>query len=128
MQEMLAMFFIHANKVTEVAIGKHIIRKKQSQSMGQEWRLKNHAHAKFYEWLSSWAMSLRKPSDLGYDDNGYVLPQLNIMPLYANVDYVPDGQLFFTGLHGIQDRVKIRRITAQDRINSAIELIVKSKE
>ena len=124
MQEMLAMFFIHANKVTEIVMGKHTIKKKHSSTEGQEWRLKNHAHNKFYEWLSSWAMSLRKPSDLGYDDNGYILPELNIQPLYVDVDYVPDGQLFFTGLHGIQDRVTVRRITAQERIDSAISLIV----
>lgn len=128
MQEMLAMFFIHANKVTEIAIGKHTIKKKHSSTEGQEWRLKNHAHNKFYEWLSSWAMSLRKPSDLGYDDNGYILPELNIQPLFVDVDYVPDGQLFFTGLHGIQDRNKVRHITLEDRVKIASKMINKSDE
>lgn len=128
MQEMLAMFFIHANHVTETVVGKYTIKKKHSSSQGQEWRLKNHAHQAFYEWLSSWAMSLRKPSDLGYDDNGYILPALNIKPLFVNIDYVPEGQLFFTGLHGIQDRNKIRRVTLDDRVKMASEMINKSNE
>ena len=51
-------------------------------------------------------MTLRTPSDLGYDDDGYILPQLNVYPRFIAVDYKPDDQLFFTGLAGIQDRTR----------------------
>lgn len=56
--EMLSMFFVHDGETT------------------QEWRLKGHAEAAFWEWCASWAVTLRRPSDLGYDDAGYDLPPL----------------------------------------------------
>lgn len=125
--EMQSSFFIHANKISEIEVGDgRVIKRKQSQTKGQEWRLRNYAKNKFYEWLSSWAISIRKPSDLGYADDGYILPDLSIQPLFVDVDYKPDDQLFFTGLHGIQDRNKVRKATADDRINLAIKTIVNS--
>lgn len=126
--DMKAMFFVHANKETEIRVGNSVVRKKHSATQGQEWRLKHHAHSKFYQWLASWAISLRKPSDLGYDDDGYKLPSLNIQSVFVNVDYKPDDQLFFTGLHGIQDRNKVRHATMDDRIKVAASLVNKSDE
>lgn len=58
--EMLAMFFIHDGKDTA------------------KWRLKGHGKTKFWEWLSTWAVVVRKPSDLGHDDTGYNLPGLHV--------------------------------------------------
>lgn len=122
--EMLAMFFVHANKVLyhDVGDGRQT-RTKKSGSQGQEWRLKNHAMDKFYKWMASWSISLRKPSDLGYSDEGYNLPELKITPRFIAVDYKPDDQLFFTGLAGIQDRHKVRVATIEDRIREAVEII-----
>ncbi len=31
----------------------------------------------FWKWVSTWAVFINKPSDLGYDDTGYILPKLN---------------------------------------------------
>jgi DNA modification methylase len=127
--DMLAMFFVHANKQTEKAVGDgRMVRTKEAGSRGQEWRLKNHAHTAFYKWMSSWSISLRMPSDLGYDDDGYKLPALNIKPIFVDVDYKPDDQLFFTGLKGIQDRYNVRRATLADRVAVAKQLINGSQE
>jgi DNA modification methylase/superfamily II DNA or RNA helicase len=129
MSEMLAMFFIHANKVTEISNGSGAtIKRKQSGTKGQEWRLKNYAHEAFYRWMASWSISLRKPSDLGYSDEGYNLPALNIKPLFVDVDYTPPGQLFFTGLKGIQDRHNVRRATLEERVSLAANMVNASKE
>lgn len=43
---------------------------------GCEWYLKPHAEADFWQWVASWSTSIRKPSDLGFSDNGYNLPEL----------------------------------------------------
>lgn len=129
MQEMLAMFFVHANKVKEQEVGDgRIVKTKQGNDKGQEWRLKNHATDKFYRWMASWSLSLRKPSDLGYDDNGYLLPPLNIAPRFVDVAYVPQGQMFFTGLSGIQDRHNVRRVTLEERVTVAAGLVNNSDE
>ena len=43
-----------------------------------KWRLKGHAERDFWRWVASWAIMLKKPSDLGFDDAGYDLPALDI--------------------------------------------------
>lgn len=43
-----------------------------------DWRLKRHAVKDFWEWVASWAACVSKPSDLGYNNDGYDLPPLNI--------------------------------------------------
>lgn len=55
---MLGMFFTNGNDST------------------QQWILKGHAKTRFWEWLSSWARAVRTPSDLGYSDDGFILPEL----------------------------------------------------
>lgn len=94
----------------------------------QGWRLRGHAEEAFYRWMASWGMSIRKPSDLGYDDDGFILPPLNIEPCIVKTDYRPDDQLFFTGLSGIRERSKIRKMTLNDRIGELTEMVNASKE
>jgi len=46
------------------------------QKIGVQWVLKGHAEKSFFDWVSTWAISMRKPSDLGYSDENTKLPQL----------------------------------------------------
>src|SRR6478609_1096332 len=41
---------------------------------GDKYRLKRHAEKEFYKWISTWAVMINKPSDLGFSDDGYKLP------------------------------------------------------
>jgi hypothetical protein len=100
--EMLAAFFVHDDA---------------------GWRLKRHAIIPFYRWLASWAVCITKPSDLGYPDDGYILPPLTVTPHLVHAEYVPDGQLFATGLHGITDRVRARKSTVASRLRKALDII-----
>jgi DNA modification methylase len=121
--EMLAMFFINANKVKEYFVGDTLIREKQSNKKGTQWRLKYHGLKSFYRWLASWAISMKKPSDLGYEDRGFVLPPLSIKLVSVPTYHKPNGTLFFMGLKGISDRHKIRKQTLEQRIDRSLELI-----
>jgi hypothetical protein len=47
-------------------------------NIGTEWILKGHAKENFFKWVSGWSISMRKPSDLGFDDSRHILPKLNI--------------------------------------------------
>ncbi|MCK9355712.1 MAG: SNF2-related protein [Dehalococcoidia bacterium] len=87
------------------------------------WRLKGHAEEPFYKWLASWGMSVRKPSDLGYSDDGYDLPPLTIAPLWVESDAVTDGALFHLGMKGIADRSRVRRATAVERVAKAAAIV-----
>ena len=100
--EMLAAFFIHDDK---------------------GWRLKGHATEGFYRWLASWGMSVRFPSDLGYSDDGYILPPLSVAPVWVDTDFTREGQLFSTGLRGIQDRMAVRRATIGDKVAATAEMV-----
>lgn len=120
--EMLAMFFVNANKEHTTFIEGKAYKRKGSNAGGTEWRIKHHAEKRFFQWLSSWAISMTKPSDLGYEDDGFILPPLNITPHFLDVDYTPDDKLFFTGLSGITDRTKVRRSIIQARIALTKEL------
>lgn len=105
-KEMLSAFFVHDN----------------------EWRLKKHAIQPFYRWLASWGMAIKTPSNLGYSDDGYILPKINMMPEFVDSDYRPDGELFFTGLKGISDRAKIRKSTVDARVDKIAEIVNNSDE
>jgi DNA modification methylase len=110
--EMLSAYFVHEANGT-----------KDTNGAREGWRLKGHAEDAFFRWLASWGMAVRTPSDIGYDDDGYVLPALTIHPEFLPVDYVPEGQLFFGGLKGITDRSKVRRATIEARCARAAELV-----
>jgi len=128
MSEMLAMFFINANKEHTYHIGGKVYRRKGSNKGGQEWRLKHHAELAFFRWLASWAICLAKPSDLGYSDDGFILPPLNLHPEFVRVQYQPKDQLFFTGIRGIKEASAIRRQTAPQRLEVLKGLINGSGE
>lgn len=100
--EMLATFFVHDEA---------------------GWRLKGHAVTPFYRWLASWGMSLKRPSDLGYDDAGYDLPPLDIVPVIVPTEWSPPGQLFPTTLKGITDRAAVRKDTLATRVAAAVRLV-----
>ncbi len=87
------------------------------------WRLKGHASDAFWAWVATWAVALRKPSDLGFDDAGYNLPALTITPHLLDVDATPHDQLFATDLGGVGGRAKVRRATLSDRCTKAAELV-----
>jgi len=45
--------------------------------IGAEWYLKPHAETAFWQWVAQWAISIRKPSDLGFSDEKFILPPLS---------------------------------------------------
>jgi DNA modification methylase len=121
--EMLAMFFINANKEHTYYIDGKAYRKKGSNKSGQEWRLKHHAEEPFFRWMASWAIVMIKPSDLGYDDDGFVLPPLNLHTHFVRSDYKPDDRLFFTHIRGVREQAKIRRATLNDRLRMLVNTV-----
>lgn len=87
------------------------------------WRVKGHAREPMFAWMASWALALRRPSDLGYPDDGYALPGLEIVPELVDADIEAEGQLFPTDLGGVSGRARIRRETLTARCERAAELV-----
>ncbi len=108
--EMLAMFFVHDGGET------------------QKWRLKGHAQSEFWKWMCQWAVMLRRPSDLGYANDGYDLPPLLTHQHTVAVEYEPDmetGLLFPVEAQTLQERISARRGTVDERVAAAASLIGK---
>jgi hypothetical protein len=87
------------------------------------WRMKGHARTPMFRWMASWALAIRRPSDLGYPDEGYILPGLDIVPEILPVSLAPDDQLFATDLGGVGGRAAVRRETLDARVGRAVELV-----
>lgn len=98
-----------------------------SDELGSDaYRLKRHARTQFYQWLASWAVALKKPSDVGdYDDTGYILPELEIHVHTVNANYTPDGMLpgFGYGKISATDAKRVRRETISARAQQVIDMI-----
>lgn len=96
-----------------------------------KYRLKGHATKDFWQWVASWAISLRRPSDLGYDDAGFVLPEMRIERCYVETDItvgVESGQLFRAPAMSATNLHKEMRITAPDRAQAVADLVNGSNE
>ncbi len=87
------------------------------------WRIKGHARAPMIRWMAQWAVALTKPSDVGGDDTGYILPGLEVVPeiVASNID--TDWQLFATDIGGVTGRATLRRKTLHARVERAAKLV-----
>jgi hypothetical protein len=96
------------------------------QNIGTKWLLKGHAKDDFFKWVSSWSISMRKPSDLGFSDEKFILPALNVN--YHSVkninNLVTKGQLqlFNTIARTLPEILVEQRSTVNERCEKAIEL------
>lgn len=98
--EMLSMYFVHDGGKTS------------------QWRLKGHAKEAFWRWAASWAVMLQMPSDLGYDDNGFKLPALNITQ-----EVVDKTGYVVKEAKTLQDRRSARRDSLDDRVSRVAEIV-----
>ncbi|MGH3627845.1 MAG: helicase-related protein [Sciscionella sp.] len=87
------------------------------------WRMKGHARGPMFRWMSSWAVAISKPSDMGYADGDYILPGLKIVTQMVGVEMEAEGQLFATDLGGVGGRARVRRVTLNARCERAAELV-----
>lgn len=88
------------------------------------WRLKGHAAAPMIAWMSTWALAIRRPSDLGDSDEGYILPGLEIIPEIVDSHVAPaEGELFAATIGGVTGRSQVRKQTLADRVARAVELV-----
>lgn len=88
------------------------------------WRLKGHAHADFWRWVASWAVSLRSPSDLGYPDHDFLLPPLRIEHVTVESSGVEiDGALFADASLSATNLHSVMRQTAAARAQKAADLV-----
>lgn len=101
-RDMLASYFVHDD---------------------EGWRLKGHAREAFFQWMATWAVYVRRPSDLGFSDEGFQLPELRITDHPVSVEMAPEGELFPALMPGIQGRRVARRQSLSGRVEKAVEIV-----
>lgn len=96
------------------------------QNIGTQWILKGHAKDSFFQWVSSWSISMRKPSDLGYSDERFVLPDLikNFHSVKNEKNMVINGQiqLFNAVAKRLTEVREENKLTIEQRCYKAVEL------
>lgn len=96
-----------------------------------DWRLKKHAEKEFWAWVASWAACVSKPSDLGFSDEGYLLPALNLQTITVEVDHAAgasDGELFRHASLSATTIHKEMRLTSPARVAKIAEMVNASDE
>ena len=115
--DMLSRFFVNDNRTvtsrSSFAAG--------GRSVG--WRFKGHGEQPFWRWMASWARAIRKPSDYGYSDDGFHLPEL-VENLHVVDSSTPRGDTLFDGpaVGLAEERAELRR-SLPDRCEKAAELL-----
>lgn len=84
-----------------------------------KWRLKGHAERPFWRWVCSWARACRKPSDLGFANDGFDLPPLVEREHIVEARTLPDGSLFALPAQGLAEQREERRRTIAERCERA---------
>ena len=92
------------------------------------WRLKGHAGGSYWQWIASWARALRSPADLGYEDNGFALPPLNVQTVAVDADVVSEDRLFAVPVATMQERREARRESISERVHIVAEMVNDSSE
>ena len=108
--EMLSTFFVHDSGET------------------QKWRLKGHAEQKYWEWISSWAVVLRDPADLGYNNKRFELPGLNYVNHVIDKEIIPEGHMFGMEARTLNERREVKKATIEDRCQLAADIVNNSDE
>jgi superfamily II DNA or RNA helicase len=106
--EMLSEYFVHDGGST------------------QDWRLKGHARNAFWQWVTSWAALVKRPSDLGYSDDGFALPPLTHEEIVIAVDHEGAkavGRLFLDDARTLSDQRDTRKATQAARVRAIADAV-----
>ena len=93
-----------------------------------KWRLKGHAEVPFWRWVTSWARAVRKPSDLGFDDDGFILPPLYEVEHEVEARTLPDGALFAMPAARLDEQRAERKRTIAERSETAAALVADTRQ
>lgn len=112
--EMLKQFFTNNEKVIK------------AKNIHDKFMLMPHAKKSFFEWVSTWSISMRKPSDFGFSDEGYILPELitKVHKVKNNQNWIIDGQimLFNPQARRMGEVREEQRQTVKERCEEAVRV------
>lgn len=103
---------------------------KRDSTQANNLTLYPHKEREFWLWMASWALFLQRPSDLGYSDDGYSLPEIQVHYVEVAVDHGtadPDrdgqGNLFRDAALGVTSASREKRHTLNERVATAAQIV-----
>lgn len=115
--DMLSRFFTNTARTSAAYHGKYRAKDRD------EWRFKGHAEAGFWRWVSSWARALRRPSDLGFSDDGFDLQPLIVHEHVVKATRPRADMLFDVPAIGFHEEREVRRRTIAERCDAVAEIV-----
>lgn len=88
-----------------------------------KWRFRGHAELPFWRWVCSWARALRKPSDLGFSDDGFILPALYEREHLVIANNKREGFLFEIPARDLREQREEAKRTIRERCERVADLV-----
>jgi hypothetical protein len=104
--QVLAMYFTHDGGIDMV-----------------KWKLKGHAKKQYWAFVSSWAIMLDNPADIGFNMDGYILPKLNLIDKQIKTEKRDNGELFNDALISATNFNSELRFTKIERLDEVVNII-----
>ncbi len=102
---------------------------KRDSTQADKLTLHPHKEEEFWLWVASWALFVQKPSDLGFSDEGYTLPEMEVnwhcvstLGGHAGFDRSGQGKLMRDAAIDLQDASREKRDSLPIRVAKAVEL------
>lgn len=96
---------------------------KRSHREAVKWRFKGHAELPFWRWVCSWARAIRRPSDMGFSDEGFILPPLHQVEHIVESEQFDNGMLFTLPAIGLQEQREEHKRTIGERCEQVAALV-----
>ena len=126
--DMLARFFKNDQNTIKPMVYRHRGQDFKKLDDAAKWRFKGHAEQPFWRWVSSWARAIRKPSDFGFEDGAFILPELQEREHVVSARTLAPGALFALPAVGLKEQREERRRTIEERCEKVASLVIDTGE
>lgn len=113
--DMLKKFFTNKQKSASLQHGRFFRQDK--------WELRPYATENFWRWVVSWSRAARCPADLGFDNDGFILPPLIEQDTVIKANRPVDGMLFDMEATNFHEEREVTRRTIQERCEAVAEKV-----
>lgn len=121
--DMLTRFFKNDQNTIKPMVYRHYGQDFKKLDDAAKWRFKGHAETPFWRWVCSWARAIRRPSDLGFDDDIFILPSLIEQDHLVESNTLAPGMLFSLPAVGLKEQREERRRTIRERCEKVAALV-----
>lgn len=115
--EMLGYFFRQTDNM------RHTVFREEDFWNVTKYYFKPHSSQPFWRWVTSWARAVRTPSDIGFSNEGFILPPLNYHKHVLEIPFIPAGELFHRPAVSLREQRDERMRTINERCEKVAELL-----